>query len=82
MSGHGTRRYRRLDLVKKRRDESQDDLDDNFNVAEDEETNADGHKKDGINDADDEDADEVAELGQGDMLSGEFDADDNKPDND
>lgn len=59
--------------MKKRRDESQDDLDDNFNVAEDEETNADGHKKGGSDDADE---DEVSELGQGDMLSGEFAADD------
>ena len=59
--------------MKKRRDESQDDLDDKFNVAEDEETSAKVPDKDG---PDDEDADEVSELGQGDMISGEFDADD------
>lgn len=66
--------------MKKRRDESQDDLDENFNVAEDEETNADVRDKAGFDDADDEDADGVSELGQGDMLSGEFDADDDEPD--
>lgn len=58
--------------MKKRRDESRDDLDENFNVAEGEETLSGESDKDSKKDHD-EDSDEVSELGQGDMLSGEFD---------
>jgi hypothetical protein len=55
--------------VKKRRDESQDDLDENFNVAEGEETNTDGTD---VESSDSENEEEVQELGAEKRPSGDF----------
>ena len=59
--------------MKKRRDESQSDLDENFNVAEEDTSSLKHHDE-----ADVDEDDEVSELGQGDMVSGDFGVEDDE----